>query len=306
MRSAGGPDGSPAVRFITVPLAREEKSADGADSFMMYNIIINLGGGNSKTVKKRFSEFASFHKEWKGLYPNVNIAMPQKLLSVNDEDVAMRCYELQTYLHECLEVTALVYHVAKFLGVDEATLKTALKGGRSKPSADAAPPPPPPPDSAQSGIGNNAGRGTSSRTLPKVTLDNSPKALPKVSLAQALSGPDNDSPSRPSTPPKPQPTPIAKAALAAAAAPPPTKPVKPTAAPEPLPPAAAVVPVSKPAPEPAKPPQAKPPQAKPVATPVKAEPAKSSASAGGSKPAAAEMNGAPSLKERMAAFQKKS
>jgi len=41
--------------------------------------------------------------------------------------VALRCKELETYLRFCLEVTALIYHVGKFLGVGEASLKQALK-----------------------------------------------------------------------------------------------------------------------------------------------------------------------------------
>jgi len=76
--------GTSHARFITIPGAKEEKSADGMDTFMMYAINIALEG-KTTVVKKRFSEFVAFHKEWKGLYPNVDISMPKKLLSVDDE-----------------------------------------------------------------------------------------------------------------------------------------------------------------------------------------------------------------------------
>ena len=115
-------------QVIRVPTAQEERK-DG-EAYTAFTIEVALEDGTTVRVSHRFSEFADFHSDWRREYSTVNIPLPPKLVQITDEDVARRCAELEKYLRSVAEVSALVYFVAKFAGVDESALKASLRRAR--------------------------------------------------------------------------------------------------------------------------------------------------------------------------------
>jgi len=167
-----------AGRFLTIPFAREARA--GYETFFQYHIVLALD--RHVTVAKRFSDFVEFHKQWKAGYANVDIAAPKKLFVVTEDDIAQRCVSLALYLRHCLQVAALVFPVARFLGVDEAALKQVLPNAHANFSA---PPPAAPPShqsfsaSKRSVLSSSSSSSTRLR-LPKIQAeeDGSFSALP--------------------------------------------------------------------------------------------------------------------------------
>jgi hypothetical protein len=121
--------------FLTIPFAREEETLEAfPEKYIAYVIELKLASGKTVQRSHRFSEFVAFHKEWKHDYPGVAVDLPKKLMSPSDEDIARRCNELQVYLRQMLDITALLYYVASLIGCTETELRDALqlKRGASK------------------------------------------------------------------------------------------------------------------------------------------------------------------------------
>jgi len=149
-------DASDPSKVICVPHAQEERADDG-EVFSAFKIVVRLADGSPKHASHRFSEFHAFHTEWRREYSTVNIVLPSRKLQTTDEDVARRCQELERYLRDVSQVTALTFFLAKFLGVPESDLKAAIRRGKGVTgdglSASTSPsPPPPPPLTAQSSV----------------------------------------------------------------------------------------------------------------------------------------------------------
>lgn len=114
---------------LTIPRAKEVKTR--TETFWVYEVVLVLDDGSRVTSDHRFSAFADFHKEWKTTYPNINhLTLPAKG-STSNQVIADRCHELESYLRQMCEVTALVYPVSKFLNCDENALKRSLKSSSS-------------------------------------------------------------------------------------------------------------------------------------------------------------------------------
>lgn len=150
---------------ISVPHAKEEVSKDGSEKFFNYTITVRLAGNQTHTVKHRFSQFATFHSEWRAEYPGVDIALPSKVIGKSDDDIAKRCYDLQQYLRRMVAVNALIWVTSKFLKLDETDLKQALRGTGSKSVTIVEEP------SLAMRSASRKSMGKSAKPLPKVSLN---------------------------------------------------------------------------------------------------------------------------------------
>lgn len=166
-------------------ILKAKECSEKDEKFFVYVIELKQFDGKSHTTTKRFNEFQEFHNEWTREYPSVQVEAPRKLLKATDEDVAWRCVELQTYLRELCAVSALIYWVAKFLKMEESALKYAIRGKSMTTEAVMAT------DSA-------ATSRTSSRSLPRVTLQEFVSEAPPPQRIPSNGGAEEQTP-----PPKP-------------------------------------------------------------------------------------------------------
>lgn len=117
----------PISTCVSVPYAQMEMTE--SEIHWKFTVVLELSDGTTIMTKHRYSEFYELHKQWTSKHPTLQstgIEFPKRMVTVTDADIAVRAFDLETYLRRVCTIHACLPFVAKLLKCKESELEAAL------------------------------------------------------------------------------------------------------------------------------------------------------------------------------------